>query len=248
MNLAFALWYSVKGPDEEQMSSADPGIEMLAMVNESMKAAEHDSAPLDDDEETVEPTAKTSTAPSVASEPVVPDQQQKTSAQKPTRIVTKPTSRGENCYVMSLFDSRQSAEQASAELQQQGYQARLETRYSSKVTYLVYLPAYASAAEARKITRELEEKGQVDFQILTIKGQKNSISLGIYSQPHTAAIRQKQIEALGYEPVVEPVFGTPMGFQLEFNKPDISRLTSSEKRRLVDYFKNRTILPQKCSS
>jgi|GEM_PF-6192502 len=253
VNIAFAIWYVASDTAEQPISASDPGMERLVMVNEPMNPAAQDRTQADNEKKTEESPVdeakeETSLTTSTDTQPDEPEPQQAPPAQQQASLFPATTSRGENCYVMSLFDSYTSAQVISTELEQLGYEVRLATRYSSKVKYLVYLPAYASAAEARNITRELQEKGQQDFQILAIKGKKNSISLGVYSQPHTAAIRQKQIESMGYSPVVEPVYGTPMGYQLEFNKHDISRLTPTEKRHLTDSFKNLTILPQKCSS
>lgn len=252
VNLVFAIWYSVKSPEEVTLSRADPGVELLVMVNEPASSQQAtDTISEDTGNEAGEPESDTPAPELPAETPaeaVTQARAESGSQDEPAPAPTQSRSRGDNCYMMSLFDSRENAQLALTELQQRGYQVRLATRYSSKVKYLVYLPAYASAQEAREITRELEEKGQTDFQILPIKGKRHSISLGIYSQPHTAEIRQKQIESLGYSPLVEPVFGTPMGFQLEFNKPDVSRIPSAEMRNLIKIFKNLTIRPQKCSS
>lgn len=271
-------YYSSRETTETPVPRVDAGMEMLVTVNENQRSVEAKNSEENTKRKKVESTPKAPVKPEpvkpkpvkpepvkpepVKPEPVKPEpvkptpvkpsettqQQQKKRVNNEVKPAINKLAIGENCYVMSLFASRPSAQETLSELQQYGYQVRLTIRYASKVKYLVYLPSYASADEARVITEELIEKGQQDFQVLTIKGKKNSISLGIYSQPHTAEIRQKQIETLGYSPVVEPVYGTPMGFQLEFNKQDDSRLTPIEKQRLKDSFTDLRVLPQKCGS
>lgn len=244
VNLVFAIWYSLKPAQNVSIPQADPGVELLVMVNEP--APSQTEAVAGSGEGDSEPSPEPDI--SAVAQSQVGSQDKEASISQSSPVPAQSRSEDDVCYIMSLFDSRQSAESAMTELQKAAYRVRLTTRYSSKVTYLVYLPAYADASEARKITRELEEKGQSDFQILPIKGKRHSISLGIYSQPHTAEARKKQIESLGYSPLVEPVYGTPMGFQLEFNKPDMSRLSSAEMSRLIAIFKNLTIRQQKCGS
>ncbi len=255
LNIAFAGWYwFFQKPETAPLPRADKGVEMLALVNDKQEAQPAEN-PAADPDTSVETQSVDSVEPSPVDSAIKVEKPTAAVATAPTRKVRpkrQPAVRpaqasAGSCYNLGLYTQRQEAENRRVTMQALGYNAKLTTKYAKKVIYLVYLPAYPSYTEASKVTEQLKESGQLDYQIQSIKGKKNSISLGVYSQPNTAEIRRQEIAALGLEPLVEPVYGQPMGFNIEFSKNSGLALTEGERDELLQSEENKSIAAIKCS-
>jgi len=248
VNIAFAAWYwLIRQSGEILLPDPVTGVEKLVLVSERqhatnlLKQAEEvtsQSAELQDEPEELQPAIR---PPVKQPKPVKPE------PKKTTQQVTGKPGK-QYCYATSKFKSRLVATDVSADLQALGYQASVATLYSIKPKYLVYLSSYPSLNAARKVTDHLQASGDRDFQILTINGQKNSISLGVYSQADTADIRIKEIAALGYTPLVEPVYGKVSGYRVEFSKQDQTLINEQDKVQLFKSYRKGAIESIKCGS
>jgi hypothetical protein len=254
LNIGFAGWYwfiHESVTETVQVPPVDRGVEMLKLATEQQEVVDTDTSVAEVQQDTS--VQAIAVAQPVAEEREVrassPPATEKKDTRKQEQQAKARKSGNRQCFRMGMFEQKQDAEYRMTEMQALGYTVKLVTRYQRKAKYLVYLPAYPSYAAARKVTDQLRDSGQQDFQILTILGEKNSISLGVYSQPHTAEIRRKQIADLGYQPIVDPVYGgKPLGYNIEFSKKDGSDLTDSEKDFLLISEKKVSIEPYKCGS
>jgi hypothetical protein len=255
LNIGFAGWYwFLYEPETPQAPRVHRGVEMLRLATEQQAVEETDTlvatAQQDIEEPAIAvaapiPATKDSPDSGNAAPPVT--EKKEARQQRPPAKASRSSKR--QCYQMGLFAQKEKAEYRLSEIQALGYNAKLTTRYQKRAKYLVYLPAYPSYAEASKVTDQLTASGQQDFQILTILGEKNSISLGVYSQPHTAEIRRKEIAALGYEPLVDQVYGgRPLGYNIEFSKKNGSALEDNERDFLLISEEKLSIEPAKCGS
>lgn len=252
VNIAFAAWYGlIRQADEIQLPEPVAGVEKLVLVSERqhatnlLKQAEkvtpQKTEPENEPEEPQPAKSPPLKQPQPKPEPVRPES--KKTVQKATGKPAK-----QYCYATTKFKSQLLATDVAADLRALGYQASVSTQYSIKPKYLVYLSGYPSLNAARKVTDQLKASGDKDFQILTINGQKNSISLGVYSQTDTADIRIKEIEVLGYTPMIEPVYGKVSGYRVEFSKQDQSLMNEQDKVQLFKSYRKGAIESIKCGS
>ena len=110
------------------------------------------------------------------------------------------------CLATGAFRSMGAAEEARQWLEEHGAEeARVSGRTRERVKdYRVYLPPFESRKAADKVLSELREEGVIDIAVIAKGARKNAVSLGIYAREANAARRVVRLEALGYEPVVEP--------------------------------------------
>ena len=110
------------------------------------------------------------------------------------------------CLATGAFRGMGTAEEARQWLEEHGAEeARVSRRTRERVkNYRVYLPPFESRKAADKVLSELREEGVSDIAVVAKGARKNAVSLGIYAREANAARRVVGLEALGYEPVVEP--------------------------------------------
>ena len=110
------------------------------------------------------------------------------------------------CLATGAFRSMDTAEEARQWLEEHGAEeARVSGRTRERVkNYRVYLPPFESRKAAEAALAELREEGVSDIAVIAKGARKNAVSLGIYAREANAARRVVRLEALGYEPVVEP--------------------------------------------
>ena len=105
-------------------------------------------------------------------------------------------------------DARRTAVQAGirAEIEETGRQV--------PAGFWVLLEGRHTAAEARRILREMEDKGLQDVAITPLEDGTHAISLGIYSRQTTLDDRRREIIAQGYVPVVRERTRTEIAYSL----------------------------------
>jgi len=232
VNIVFAVWYwLIKEPETVSLPKPMAGVETLVLASEQNPAE-----------------AVSWLNEVIQTEESPKERQEKEKIEKENKSKKTSKSIMKYCYATDKFDAREQAEKISFDLTSRGYQTSITTLYLLKPKYLVYLQSYPSLSEARYVTRHLKESGQKDYQILTVNGNKNSISLGVYSQIKTAKIRRREIEALGYKPIIEPAYGKISGYRVEFSKQDQSLMTEQDKVLLFKSYRNGSIESIKCGS
>jgi len=220
---------------EESFVAVDKGAEGLVLVREQ------DDIHVKSQQPVISPSASTATT-----SPVSVQNETKDSKPAVIKTVVKTKSIGPFCYQLGQFAAKKEADVALTGMSALDYKVKLRVEYPPRAKFLVYLPAYPSINEARKVTRDLKSKGISDFQILAVYGKKNGISLGVFSQYEIAVNRVKEIQNLGYEPILYPVSGN-LSYKIDFSKHDKTELSGQESGFLLKSFKNVKIRPIKCT-
>ncbi len=111
------------------------------------------------------------------------------------------------CYQAGPFDEARLAEQFVAALAPQPGHHEVQT-HEEKVhdSYWLRWPQALALAEARKLYRELQEKGIRDTAITPAGKGRYLISLGVFRHRDTMEKRRNRLAALGYEVQVEDRF------------------------------------------
>ncbi|HHH36183.1 MAG TPA: SPOR domain-containing protein [Gammaproteobacteria bacterium] len=118
-----------------------------------------------------------------------------------------PPPRTRLCFRAGPFEDEAQARDWLAALPQPPRSQRMERR-STRVAagYWVHLPQSLPLRDARRVLRELREKGVEDIAITPAGDGLYVISLGVYRLRETLEERRAELAALGYEPeVVERV-------------------------------------------
>jgi hypothetical protein len=127
-----------------------------------------------------------------------------------TRLVLlreqQPDQEKQWCYSLGPLLS---PEQADA-LNQQLHEWKLDswTRKSKEAKrkgYWVLLPPLSTRAEARAVVEQLKVKNITDYFLVATGEKANGISLGVFSKFESAHRRIKQMNSLGFKPVMEEV-------------------------------------------
>ncbi len=110
---------------------------------------------------------------------------------------------GEQCFSIGPLPSRDAQERAEERLRPFAITFRSrQTVADSELGWTVYLPA-ASRAEAVSLTRELVERGEEDFFVITTGPLENMVSVGLFESVTNARARQHRMEQLGFEARME---------------------------------------------
>lgn len=228
LNLLYFGWqhYQLTG-DVERFSASDPGLEKLVLLYEvktstgaelakkkqqpiSQKTVSQKAVPQERtiSEEKPAPKLASKTKPEPgAQQGSRQDAQQDSQQVKAKSVDVKPVVTEENlvCYKIGPFNKKDNAQQFFEHMQPIVKQARLSEKFMTGSKFWVFLPEQKSLKAAQKIVNQLALKGINDYQILTILGKKNAISLGLYKEQKIAELRMKQIKKMGYLPEITTV-------------------------------------------
>jgi hypothetical protein len=220
-NLAALTWIMlqpVQQPPEYQPLPLPPGIEPLVLLSERKSKPE---LPV---------------GPSEASLHPAPDQ---VVAEEPEAVVEVETS-GDHlavsepagaeikaeaemiCQTMGPLMKETDAQAMVELLSSQGFTPRIRSSEVRQPTgYWVYMPAMP-AREARRIVAKLEANGMKDYFI----GKQNYISLGIFSRKEKAQSRLNQVQALGFDAVLDRRYRTQNIYWIDIDEPQMPLLGS----------------------
>ncbi|GMR08014.1 MAG: hypothetical protein BMS9Abin26_1019 [Gammaproteobacteria bacterium] len=89
-------------------------------------------------------------------------------------------------------------------LARQGFQVYIDfERQTVKNGYWVILPPFLNVFSARKAIKILKGRGLKDIAIIASGELENAISLGIFNKIGTAKRRQKELQGIGYHPLLQ---------------------------------------------
>ena len=108
------------------------------------------------------------------------------------------------CHTIGPLGNHALARDVLAEIKELGREGNIRAEKTKvKYAYWVYLKSMPDD-ELKKIIAELEASGIKDHY----QNDRNEISLGIYNGIHDAKLRQTNMAALGYSPLVGPLYRT----------------------------------------
>ena len=113
------------------------------------------------------------------------------------------------CFSLGPFTTLDDSNEARDVLEENGIQTTIRiSRDESRKGFWVFLPPFESRAEARKAIAKLKGKGVKDYFLVATGGQRNAISLGVFSQSDLAKRRRREMEKQGFKPKID-VVGLP---------------------------------------
>lgn len=194
LNLLYFGWqqFQLTG-DVESFSASDPGLEKLVLLYEA-------------EEQEVEKQID-------AVEKPVHKQDQGLGAMlasEQTNKIAKDAEQALNedqysCYEIGPFNKKEDAQQLFELMKPNVKQVKLDVKSKMLTKYWVFLPSQESLQAARKTVNQLASKGIKDYQILTISGKKNAISLGLYKDRKFAELQFRNIKNIGYSPEIRVI-------------------------------------------
>lgn len=181
LNLVYFGWhhYQLNG-DVENFSASDPGVEKLVLLYEANKQAD---------------TVVKSTQMPILEQAngMANDSGQQVAGDDST------------CYEIGPFSKREDAQQLLELMKPDVKQVTLYDKSKMLTKFWVFLPSQKNLQAAKKMVNQLASKGIKDYQILTILGKKNAISLGLYKDRKLAELQVQHIKSLGYSPEIRVI-------------------------------------------
>ena len=128
------------------------------------------------------------------------------------------------CQTIGPFKDRTASDSVVAWLKERGKEGSVRSgKVNVRIGYWVYLKSMP-ATEAGRIMQELKDKGVKDYN----QNARNEISLGIYVKQQIAIRRQKSMEALGYTPLVKPLYRNRTRYWVDVRETEADMLSAEE--------------------
>lgn len=128
------------------------------------------------------------------------------------------------CQTVGPFKGRTASDPVVTWLEERGREVSVRSgKVNVRIGYWVYLHSML-ATEAVRIMQELKNKGVKDYN----QNDRNEISLGIYVKQQIAERRQKSIEALGYTPLVKPLYRDRIRYWVDVRETEADMLSAEE--------------------
>ena len=115
------------------------------------------------------------------------------------------------CHTIGPLENRDSAREVVAEIKELGRKGSIRTdKRKVKYAYWVYLKSMPDD-ELDKVIARLETNGIKDHY----RNDRNELSLGMYNGIQSATTRQMNIAALGFSPLVGPLYRTRIQYWID---------------------------------
>ena len=141
------------------------------------------------------------------------------------------------CTMVGFVETRSAAEQISVRLRALGVKPELqsETR-NEQAGFWVLIPPQATRREAVEIANSLEKAGVSDMWRFTSGDLVRAISLGLFRDEERAAVRKREIDALGYESVIQPRYRQKTNYWIRYKTEGPSPVSAQDWTGLVNDF------------
>ncbi|MCG7873702.1 MAG: hypothetical protein N0C81_05545 [Candidatus Thiodiazotropha lotti] len=232
---------------------------LLADVGELKLASEHESATVTDEPGPVEPdelvadavkTADPELEKPLKDTPVEQQQTQQTAlpeeapaeetvAETPTPppVVELPEEVAVRCAMLGYVDSRSAAEKISVRMRALGFKPELQAESrNEQAGYWVLIPQQSSRRKAVNIAKKLEESGVSDLWRFTSGKLVHAISLGLFRDEIRAGDRKREIDALGFNSVIQPRYREKTNYWLSYKTGNGAVLSDRDWAGLVKDF------------
>ncbi len=242
---------------QRQVNERSP---LMADVGELMLASEQRSTGVTAESESVEAGEITAdsnvavTAESVSEEPAraAPSSQ----PQRPDAVMPEPPP-GEDrvvdaplgilteaplevsvrCARLGYVDTRSAAEEISVRLRALGIKPELQSESrNEQAGYWVLIPQQSSRREAVKIAKKLEQSGVSDLWRFTSGKLVHAISLGLFRDEIRATDRKREIDALGFDAVIQPRYREKTNYWLNYQSAGGAVISDQDWAGLVRDF------------
>lgn len=113
------------------------------------------------------------------------------------------------CVSFGPFAESNQAGELSNWLKENKFQTKQRTEGSTKDKYFwIYLSPGESEGEAMAAIEDLKGKGVQDYKLINKGNLQNAISLGLFSSQSAVNRRLKELENIGYQPIMVPYHKT----------------------------------------
>ena len=141
------------------------------------------------------------------------------------------------CAMVGYVETRSAAEKISVRLRAMGLKPELqsETR-NEQAGYWVLIPQQSTRREAVNIAKRLEESGVSDLWRFTSGELVHAISLGLFRDEVRAGDRKREIDALGFNSVIQPRYREKTKYWLSYQANDPAIISDQDWSELVNDF------------
>lgn len=101
------------------------------------------------------------------------------------------------CHSVGAFKSNQTAMRAGGRMKKVGLEYSLRTIEVKEIRYQLYLPPFKSRKSAYSMQKKLSRLGFRDNALMSGKGMRNAISVGIFNVKSNAAKRRRELRKKG---------------------------------------------------
>ena len=201
--------YLPGGNSGDNFISTDPGLEKLVLLHEVNQLS---SKQVDSKRQSSIPVLAPVPEPTLA--PVLEQMPDSVSDQaidqvkvmgKPEEVESPLPEERLVCYEVGPYKNDNEARKVLKLLEADVRKVELVVKPRKTSKYWVFLSPQKSLWAARQVVKQLASKGGKDYQIVTIEGKKNGISLGLFRDKKIAELRVKNIKRLGYAPKVNEI-------------------------------------------
>jgi hypothetical protein len=226
-NLLTFLWLSLHQEprlttERVQIDAVTPeGTRRIWLLSErdSMPEVMTDAASAEQSQEDVPTQLDPVTVTAEQDTPELPDETPGTDA-----VADPPPQLVEVCQTVGPFKDPTASDPVVTWLKERGREVSVRSgKVNVRIGYWVYLNSML-ATEAERIMQELKNKGVKDYN----QNDRNEISLGIYVKLQIAERRQKSIEALGFSPLVKPLYRNRTRYWVDVRETEANILSAEE--------------------
>ncbi|MCG8017801.1 MAG: hypothetical protein JAY97_16440 [Candidatus Thiodiazotropha sp. 'RUGA'] len=247
----FMLIYPQQQGSERSSLLADVGDLKLASEQES--ATEKDRPGRDETDELVADAVETAASDvekPLKDAPLEPQQTQSTALPEeapaeeivaettpPPPMTESPQEVSMRCAMLGYVDTRAAAEEISVRMRALGFKPELQSESrNEQAGYWVLIPQQSSRREAVNIAKKLEESGVSDLWRFTSGKLVHAISLGLFRDEIRAGDRKREIDALGFDSVIQPRYREKTNYWLSYKTGDRAVLGDQDWAGLVKDF------------
>jgi hypothetical protein len=134
-----------------------------------------------------------------------------------TKIAEVPLQKTQRCAMLGYVDTRSAAEEISVRLRALGFKPELQSESrNEQAGYWVLIPQQSSRRDAVRIAKKLEKSGVSDLWRFTSGKLVHAISLGLFRDKLRAVDRKREIDALGFNSVVQPRYREKTNYWLRY--------------------------------
>ncbi|MEJ2621581.1 MAG: hypothetical protein P8163_15350 [Candidatus Thiodiazotropha sp.] len=149
----------------------------------------------------------------------------------------EPVKKTARCAMLGYVDTRSAAEEISVRLRALGFKPELQSESrNEQAGYWVLIPQQASRRDAVRIAKKLEKSGVSDLWRFTSGKLVHAISLGLFRDEIRAGDRKREIDALGFDSVIQPRYREKTNYWLKYQKGKGAVLDDKDWSKLVRDF------------
>jgi hypothetical protein len=220
----------------ERLPAALPNTETLKLVSEQEVEPEPETtaAPPESSESSAASLPPTE---GIAMEDLLPE-----STNEPTEASAESA---RECFTLGPYRDRELADDAAGRIREVGLPASRRSSVERVLrSYWVLIPPLANKEAADAIAAQLKRRGVKDFFVT--EEPPNAVSLGVFSQRRYADRRVSEMEHLGYEVEVEPIYRDRTVYWLDYETRSDSSVPEQVWRGSVPDGSGVERLPREC--